>query len=85
MEGTRMTDRPEFSVCQFFTTGEYEYVRRFVTAREAVEAARHYTDNVATRAGFIERVIITDGGDCCVFEWKKGEGITFPPEAKGRR
>jgi hypothetical protein len=73
-----------FSVCQFFIDGHYEYVRRFVPAKEAVEAARHYTNNVATKMGIIDRVIITDTGDCCVFEWKKGEGITFPPEAKGR-
>jgi hypothetical protein len=73
-----------FSVCQFFIDGHHEYVRRFVPAKEAVEAARHYTNNVATRMGIIDRVIITDTGDCCVFEWKKGDGITFPPEAKGR-
>ena len=73
-----------FNVCQFFIDGTYEYVRRFVGAQEAVEAARHYTNNVAVAAGVVERVIITDTGDCCVFEWKLGEGITFPPEAKGR-
>jgi len=27
----------------------------------------------------VKRVIITDGGDCINFEWKKGEGIVFPP------
>ena len=44
------TKTGEFSVCQFFEDGTYEYVRRFVGAQEAVEAARHYTDNVAVRA-----------------------------------
>jgi hypothetical protein len=33
----------------------------------------------------VERVIITDGGDDCCFEWKRGEGVTFPPEARGRQ
>lgn len=75
----------EFSVCQFFANGTYEYVRRFVDAEEAVTAARHYTDNVATKLGIVDRVIIVDGGDDCCFEWKRGEGVTFPPEAKGRQ
>ena len=41
-----------FSVCQFFDNGSYEYVRRYVSAEEAVKAARHYTHNVAARLGF---------------------------------
>jgi hypothetical protein len=74
----------EFSVCQFFADGTHEYVRRYVTAKEAVEAARHYTQNVAVTMCVVERVIITDGGDDCVFEWKRGEGVTWPEEARGR-
>jgi hypothetical protein len=75
----------EFSVCQFLRGGVCEYVRRGVGPEEAVKAAHHYTHNVAVKLGFTERVIITDGDDCCVFEWRKGEGITFPPEAVGRQ
>jgi hypothetical protein len=77
-----MSGLAEFSVCLFFVDGLHEYVRRNVTAEEAVKAARHYTDNIAVRAGIIERVIITDGADFTVFEWKKGQGITFPTEAQ---
>ena len=34
----------------------------------------------------INRVIITDGGDYTVFEWKRGAGITWPlPEEQGSR
>jgi hypothetical protein len=77
--------RAEFSVCQFFKSGAYEYVRRFVGPEEAVKAAHHYTHNVAAKLGMVERVIITDGGDDCCFEWKRGEGVTFPPEARGRQ
>jgi hypothetical protein len=73
-----MTGKDEFSVVQFFTTGEYEYVRRWVSAEEAVKAAQHYTNNVATKIGVVDRVIITDGGDCTVFEWIKNKGIVFP-------
>lgn len=79
-----MSDHPEFSVCQFFKDGSYEYVRRFVTAEEAVLAARHYTRSIGAQIGTTERVIITDGGDCTNFEWRFGEGVTYPPEARGR-
>jgi hypothetical protein len=70
----------EFSVCQFFEDGSYEYVRRFVPIEEAMKAATHYCASVAVTLGIVVRVIITDGGDCICFEWKRGEGITFPPK-----
>jgi hypothetical protein len=72
----------EFSVCQFFEDGSYEYVQRFVSAEEAVNAAMHYTNNVATKIGITKRVIITDGGDCTNWEWIEGKGVVFPPELK---
>lgn len=73
----------EFSVCQFFVDDTYEYVKRLVGAEEAVKTARHYTDNVAVKMGIVKRVIITDGGDHIVFEWKAGEGVTYPtPEMR---
>ena len=71
----------KFSVCQFFEGDTYEYVRRFVGAEEAVQAARHYTDNVAAKMGITKRVIITDGGDHCVFEWLAGKGVVYPTRA----
>lgn len=74
----------EFSVFQFFDADAYERVRDHVGAEEAVKAAHHYSHNVAARLGLTARVIITDGGDFIVFEWKQGEGVTFPPEAAGR-
>lgn len=67
----------EFSVCQFFNDDTYEYVRRFVSAEEAVKAFYHYTNNVASDMGLVKRVIITDGGDCVNAEWQYGKGITF--------
>ena len=82
-----MTERSrgEFSVCQFFVDGSYEYVRRYISAEEAVQIARDYTRSVGAQIGTTVRVIITDGGDDCCFEWKRGEGVTFPPEARGRQ
>lgn len=70
----------EFSVCQFFPNGQYEYVRRFVPAQEAVEVFKHYVTCVGARLGTTRRVIITDGGDCVAAEWTFEEGFTFPPE-----
>ena len=75
-----MTPNPrEFNVYQFFTNGSYEQVREFVSAEEALTAFNHYTHNVASRIGITARVIMTDGGDSIVFEWKHGLGITFRP------
>jgi hypothetical protein len=73
-------DTGEFSVYQFFDDGIYEKVRSFVSAEEATKAVMHYANNVAAKMGLTKRVIITDGGDCTVFEWKYGEGIVFPPK-----
>ena len=68
----------EFSVCQFFKDGTYEYVRRYVSAEEAFNAVKHYTTSIGAKLGITRRVIITDGGDCCCFEWQYEKGITFP-------
>jgi hypothetical protein len=74
-----------FCVYQFIQGGLSERVREDVGPEEAVEAAYHYTHSVGAQLGFVERVIITDDDDYCVFEWKLGEGVTFPPEARGRQ
>lgn len=73
----------EFSVMQFFPNGEYEYVRRYVDALTAFNAARHYCTCVGAKIGTTVRVMITDGGDYCTFEWNRAEGITFPEQFKG--
>lgn len=73
----------QFSVCQFFHTGKYEYVRRFVDAEEAMAAFTHYTRNPASRLGIVDRVVIVDALDHINYEWKKGVGITFPKEGQG--
>lgn len=67
----------EFSVWQFFADGSQERVRERVDAEEAVNAANHYCNSVAAKLGFVGRVIITDGGDNCNFEWIRGKGVTF--------
>jgi hypothetical protein len=67
----------EFSVCQFFKDDYSEYVRRWVSSEEAIEATKHYITNVAATLGVTKRVIITDGGDFTVFEWQYGKGIIY--------
>jgi hypothetical protein len=74
------TEHDEFSVCQFFRDGTYEYVCRFVSAEEAVRTAKDYSSNVSAQTGRTARVIITDGGDCINLEWQHGKGITYPPQ-----
>lgn len=71
-------DRREFSVCQFFPDDSYEYVCRWVGAKEAVETAKRCTETVGARIGITRRIIVTDGGDFTVFEWQFGKGVTFP-------
>jgi len=70
--------RPEFSVFQFFPDGSYERAAEFIGPEAAVKVAAQLTRSVGARLGTTRRVIITDGGDFTVFEWKHGEGVTFP-------
>ena len=74
----------EFSVYQWFPDGQYELARQFVSGEEAVKTAISLSTSVGAKLGTTVRVIITDGGDCCTWEWKRGEGIVFPPELKGK-
>src|SRR5262245_55065337 len=69
----------EYSVWQFFANGDQECVRKMVSDEEAVTAAEHYCTSVAARFGTTVRVIITDAGDSTNFEWKRGEGVVYPP------
>ena len=69
-------DREQFSVYQEYSTGFGEYVRRLVSAQEAVRAFHQYTHAISARSGAIVRVLITDGGDRVVREWR--DGVTLP-------
>jgi hypothetical protein len=73
-----------FNVVQVMEDGTEEYVRRNVSAEEAMKAVAHYTHNVATSLGLTKQVIITDQLDCTNLLWEKGKGFTFPPELTGR-
>lgn len=78
-----MTGRAEFSLYQFFPDDSYELVLDYVDAETAVVAAERLSRSVGAKIGTTRRIIITDGGDHTVFEWKHGEGVTFPNLKEG--
>jgi hypothetical protein len=67
-----------FNVCQFFQDKTYEYVRRGVSAEEAIKAYKHYTTSVGARLGTTVQVIVTDSGDYINMEWTFAEGYVYP-------
>jgi hypothetical protein len=69
----------EYSVYQFFADDSYEAVKSFVPLSEAMRAFKGCTINVAASVGITSRVIMTDGGDSIIVEWKYNQGITWPP------
>jgi hypothetical protein len=73
------TDRPEYSVWEFYPDDSYTAVVQFVGAEAAVKAAHACTQKPAVQLGIIVKVMITDGGDACVFEWRHGVGVVYPP------
>ena len=68
----------EFSVVWWDELGLSYRDASFVDADTAVRAAKAITDLPTARAGMVQRVIITDGGDFTNFEWKHGIGVTYP-------
>jgi hypothetical protein len=72
------TERDEFSVVVWYPNDAYEYVVRFVGAREAVEIAKRLTDSVGAATGLITKVMITDGDDNTNFLWEHGKGLIYP-------
>lgn len=72
----------EFSVYQWFPDGLYEEVERFVSIEIATQRCVRLATSVGGRIGTTERIIITDGGDCIVWEWKFGKGVVFPIDSR---
>lgn len=77
----------EFSVAWWDPEGDCYYEKRFCGAEEAVSAAISLVSlarHPAAVLGRIRRIIITDGWDYCIWEWKYQEGIVYPPELEGK-
>jgi len=68
----------EFSVFWWDPTGSYHKELGFVSAEAAMEKAISLTRRPAALIGVIRKVMITDGGDFCVFLWEFGKGVVFP-------
>ena len=67
-----------FNTVQFFPDGTHEYIIRAVPCAAAMERACAYIARPAATIGLIQRIIVTDAGDCTCFEWRFEKGITFP-------
>jgi hypothetical protein len=73
----------QFSVYWWDADGGQHDELRFVDGEKAVSACRRLTHGPAAMLGIVDRVIITDGGDCTCFEWKKELGLVWPTPEKG--
>jgi hypothetical protein len=78
LEKTNMSNG-EFSVYWWDPDGNYHKELKHVSAEDALQRSKELANGPASVAlGVIERIIITDGGDCTCFEWIKGKGVVFP-------
>ncbi|HSW92141.1 MAG TPA: hypothetical protein VLG09_05850 [Candidatus Saccharimonadales bacterium] len=71
-------DKPEYSVYWWDKDGHQHTEMQWQMTLKCMQAVKRLTQGPASVLGFVKRVIITDGGDSIVFEWKLGEGITWP-------
>lgn len=69
-----------FSTYQFFPDDTYEKVIQYAPLVRAMEVAKQLCHSLGARIGTTKRVIITDGGDCTVFEWTHDRGIIWPAD-----
>src|SRR5262249_46027841 len=72
--------RGEYSVWRFHLDGACkEVVVRSVDAKSAFAHAKEVMLSIGGQIGTTTRLIIIDGCDRIVFEWRFGAGATFPP------
>lgn len=77
-------DPAEFSVFWWDPEGNRNCEGHSLTAGQAVVLARRMTDRPAARIGVFARIIIVDGADNTVFEWRFREGVTYPNAGDAR-
>lgn len=73
-----MNEQAEFSVYWWSRENDQFTESRFILLDLAMHQVKRLTQGPAAQLGMVSRVIVTDGGDQIVFEWKKDEGITWP-------
>ena len=69
---------PEFSCYWWDRDGGQHEELHFLPFHKCLLAAKRLATGPASILEIVSRVIITDGGDSIVFEWKQGLGITWP-------
>jgi hypothetical protein len=67
----------EFSVVVWYANDTHEYIKRYISGKEAVETAIGMTETVGAQTALVTRVI-TDGGDHTNFLWEYSNGIVYP-------
>jgi hypothetical protein len=65
----------EFSVYWWDREGGQHEEMRFVAVESALRAVTRLTQGPAAMLGMVQRVLITDGGDCTCFDWRDGKLI----------
>ena len=78
----RTMTRGEFSVWWWDVDGGQHEELRFVDAEKAMDRVVALAKGPSSHLGIVTRIIITDGGDCTCLEWRKLEGLVFPPPQK---
>jgi hypothetical protein len=73
-------DRAEFSVVIFYPDESHQYIERFVKASRAFEVAQRLQTIGVRAPSDVEQVMITDGGDHCVYRWKRDLGRVWPTD-----
>ena len=68
-----------FNVYFMYPDGSNTKERTAITGEAAVTFAHQATKRPAALIGMLQQIMITDMGDMCVFLWKFGEGVVFPP------
>lgn len=72
-----MSER-EFSLYWWDPDGSIHEELRFVGAEEAVKRSFTLANGPAAKMGIVKRIMITDGGDFCVFDWNSDAGVIWP-------
>ena len=79
-----MNGAETFDVWQYFPDDWHEQVGANLSGKDAVRLAASYVTGPAAKIGIIRKVhIVNREDDTVAFEWKFGEGVTFPPEVAG--
>jgi hypothetical protein len=67
-----------FDVWLFYRSGYHDKAEENLSAEQAVEAAKRFSESVGAKTGLLEEIRVTAGDDNCVFQWVYGKGVTFP-------